>query len=175
MNYVDQRKLLRAGTLIAWLGNRIVLIAPAASTVTVTMGPNLSLAPLLGDGRLAMANTEAVPAGKYAKAALQALGAWDGIKDKIAQAENVRAALLLVARGEAPLGIVYGTDAAAEKQVKIVGTFPVSSHPPIVYPLAVLAASKHPDAAAYAAYLRGPAAKAVLERHGFAVLGSPAN
>ncbi|MGH7004682.1 MAG: molybdate ABC transporter substrate-binding protein [Alphaproteobacteria bacterium] len=175
MDYLDQRKLLRAGTRIARLGNRIVLIAPAASTVTVTMGPNLPLAPLLGDGRLAMANTDAVPAGKYGKAALRALGAWDGVKDRIAQAENVRAALLLVARAEAPLGIVYRTDAAAEKQVKIVATFPASAHPPIVYPLAILAASTHADATAYAAYFGGPPAKAVLERHGFAVLGSPAN
>src|SRR5262249_21986221 len=114
MDYVAERRLLRADTRLNLLGNRLVLIAPAASKADVTIAPNMALAPLLGDGRLAMANTNAVPAGKYGKAALMALGAWDGVKDRIAQADNVRAALLLVARGEAPLGIVYRTDAAAE-------------------------------------------------------------
>jgi molybdate transport system substrate-binding protein len=149
-----------------------VLVAPAASTARVDIAPNMALAPLLGGGRMAMANTDSVPAGKYGKAALIALGAWDGVKDRIAQADNVRAALLLVARGEAPLGIVYRTDAAAEPKVRIVGTFPEATHPAIVYPLAILARARHADAQAYAEYLRGAAAKAVFERHGFAVLNA---
>jgi len=175
MDYVAQRNLLRANTRVNLLGNRIVLIAPAATTATIAIGPNMALAPLLGDGRMAMANTDAVPAGKYGKAALQALGAWDGVKDRIAQAENVRAALLLVARGEAPLGIVYSTDAAAEPRVRIIGTFPQSTHPPIVYPMAILARTRNAAVSAYADYLRGPAAKAVFERQGFAVLDAQTN
>ena len=172
MDYVAAKRLVREGTRANLLRNRIVLIAPAASAARIDIAPNMALAPLLGGGRLAMANTEAVPAGKYGKAALVALGAWDGVKDRIAQAENVRAALLLVARGEAPLGIVYSTDAAAEPKVKIVGTFPEATHPPIVYPMAILARSANADARAYADYLRSPAAKAAFERHGFAVLGA---
>ena len=176
MDYLATRKLLRANSRVNLLGNRIVLIAPAASKAEIAIAPNMALAPLLGaDGRMAMANTDAVPAGKYGKAALVALGAWDGVKDRIAQAENVRAALLLVARGEAPLGIVYRTDAAVEPKVKIVGTFPEATHPAIVYPMAVLARAQHPATAAYAEYLRGAAAKAVFERHGFAVLNAQTN
>ena len=175
MDYLAKRNLLRQNTRINLLGNRIVLIAPAASTVSVTMAPGMALKALLGDGRLAMANTDSVPAGKYGKAALQALGAWDDVKDRIAQAENVRAALLLVALGEAPLGIVYRTDAAVEPRVRVVATFPEATHPPIVYPMAITAQSKQPDTAAYFAFVRGPAAKAVLERHGFAVPNAPAD
>ncbi len=172
MDYLAERKLLRADTRTNLLGNRIVLIAPAASTATIEIGPGMKLAPLIGDGRIAMANTDAVPAGKYGKAALQALGVWDSVKDRVAQADNVRAALLLVARGEAPLGIVYSTDAAAEPKVKIIGTFPEATHPAIVYPMAILARSENAGTRAYADYLRGPAAKAVFERHGFAVLNA---
>jgi molybdate transport system substrate-binding protein len=172
MDYLAQKKLLRDGTRVNLLGNRIVLVAPAASTVRIDIAPNMALAPLLGGGRMAMANTDAVPAGKYGKAALTALGAWDGVKDRIAQADNVRAALLLVARGEAPLGIVYRTDAAAEPKVRIVATFPEATHPAIVYPMAILARAPHADARAYAEYLRSAAAKAVFERHGFAVLNA---
>ena len=106
------------------LGNRIVLIAPADSKVEATIAKGFDLAGLLGDGRLAMADVEAVPAGKYGKAALESLGVWAAVEGKVAQAENVRAALVLVSRGEAPLGIVYRTDADAEPGVKVVGTFP---------------------------------------------------
>ena len=118
-----------------------------------------------------MANVEAVPAGKYGKAALEKLGVWDSVKNKIAQAENVRAALLLVARGEAPLGIVYQTDAASDPSVKIVGTFPPDSHPPITYPVALTKTSTNPDALAFLAYIRSPAARPAFERQGFTVLG----
>jgi molybdate transport system substrate-binding protein len=132
--------------------------------------PGFDLAKALGDGRLAMANVDAVPAGKYGKAALEKLGAWDGVKGKVAQAENVRAALLLVARGEAPLGIVYSTDAAVEPSVTVVGEFPADSHPPITYPMAVTKGSKSADAQAFLDALKSGKARAVFEKQGFAIL-----
>ena len=124
----------------------------------------------LGDGRLAMANIDAVPAGKYGKASLEALGVWPSVADRVAQAENVRMAMMLVSRGEAPLGIVYRTDAAADPGVRIVGTFPSGSHPPIIYPMALLASSTNPDAEALVAFLRSPAARLLFEKQGFTVL-----
>jgi molybdate transport system substrate-binding protein len=134
------------------------------------MGPSLDLAGPLGRDRLAMANVDAVPAGKYGKAALEKLGAWAGVKDKVAQAESVRAALLLVSRGEAPLGIVYATDAVADPNVKVLAAFPSDSHPPIVYPAAVIRDAMNPDGAAFLDYLRGPVARAAFEKQGFTVL-----
>jgi len=128
------------------------------------------LAAALGDGRLAMADPSAVPAGKYGKASLEALGVWASVAAKIAPAENVRAALLYVARSETPLGIVYQTDAAAEHGVKVVGTFPDDTHPPIIYPAAITASASDPDAAAYLAYLKSPAARSTFESQGFSVL-----
>jgi molybdate transport system substrate-binding protein len=119
-------------------------------------------------GRLALADTQTVPAGRYARAALMALGVWDSVKDRLAQGEDVRASLAYVARGEAPLGIVYATDARVEPKVRVVGTFPENTHEPIVYPAALTRDAK-PDAAAFLAYLKGPAARATLERAGFAV------
>ena len=135
---------------------------------------DVEVAKALAGGRLAMANVEAVPAGKYGKAALEKLGAWDGVKDKIAQAENVRAALLLVSRGEAPLGIVYATDAAADPNVKIIAAFPADSHPPIIYPAAILKGAKSPDAAAFF-YLKGGKARPSWEKQGFTVLAKSAS
>lgn len=174
MDYAQSKGLVRPETRVNLLANRIVLIAPKDSAATVTVGSGLNLVGALGGGRLAMGNVDAVPAGKYGKAALEKLGAWDGVKDHVAQAESVRAALLLVSRGEAPLGIVYATDAAADPAVKIVGTFPDGSHPPIVYPVAVTKDATNADAAAFVAYLRGPAARAAFERQGFTVLNTPA-
>ena len=131
----------------------------------------LDLAALLGaDGRLALALTNSVPAGKYAKQSLVKLGAWDGVKSRTAEAENVRAALLLVARGEAPLGIVYGSDALAEPKVRVVGTFPADTHAPIVYPIARVAASTNPQAKTFVHWLQMPAARAIFARHGFRLL-----
>jgi molybdate transport system substrate-binding protein len=166
MDYLEQRQLIDPKTRIDLLGNRLVLIAPADSAVHVTIAPGFALAALVGEGRLAMADPDAVPAGRYAKAALSALGVWQGVASRIAAAENVRAALLLVARGEAPLGIVYRTDAAAEPAVKIIAVFPPDSHPPIVYPMA-LTLTASPDSPAFAAYLGGPAARALFEAQGF--------
>lgn len=175
MDYAAGKSLIRPDTRVSLLRNRIVLIAPKDSTVALSLAPGLNLGPALTGGRLAMGNIDAVPAGKYGKAALERFGAWEGVKDKVAQADNVRAALVLVSRGEAPLGIVYGTDAAADPNVKVVGVFPEDTHPPIVYPVAITKDSAHPDAAAFLAFLRGPAARAVFERQGFAVLNRPAS
>lgn len=171
MSYLEQKKLIRGGSRVDLLGNRMVLIAPRSSSVSLTLAPGVDLAAALGkDGRIALGNIDAVPAGKYGKAALEHLGAWTGIKTRLAQAESVRAALALVARGEAPLGIVYATDAAAEPGVRIVATFPVESHPPIIYPLAILRESTHPDAPGLLGFLRGVEAKALFEAQGFFLL-----
>lgn len=175
MDYLQQRNQLKAGSRTSLLSNRIVLIAPANAQASLTITPGFALTDLLGrDGRLAMADVNAVPAGKYGKAALEHLGVWPMVQNRVAQAENVRAALMLVARGEAPAGIVYETDAAAEKSVRILGRFPETSHPPIIYPAAALAASQHPQAMAYLGHLRSSAAKAVFEKHGFTLLAPQA-
>jgi molybdate transport system substrate-binding protein len=171
MDYGQQKGLIKPDTRSNLLGNRLVLVAPKDSNVTADIKPGFDLAALLKGGRLAMGNVDAVPAGKYGKASLEKLGAWDGVKDKIAQAESVRAALLLVARGEAPLGIVYQTDAAADPTVKIVGTFPENTHPPIIYPIALTKDSTNPDALAFLNFIRSPAARPIFERQGFTVLG----
>ena len=174
MDYAAGKGLIRPDTRTTLLGNRLVLVAPKDATVAVSLAPGLDLAPALSGGRLAMANVDAVPAGKYGKAALETLGAWEGVKGQVAQAENVRAALLLVSRGEAPLGIVYQTDAASDPNVRIVGTFPEGSHPPIVYPVAITKDSAHPDAPAFLAFMRSATARAAFERQGFTVLDQPA-
>jgi molybdate transport system substrate-binding protein len=171
MDYGQQKGLIKPDTRSNLLGNRLVLVAPKDSTISANIQPGFDLAALLKGGRLAMGNVDAVPAGKYGKASLEKLGAWDGVKDKIAQAESVRAALLLVARGEAPLGIVYQTDAAADPTVKIVGTFPEDSHPPIIYPIALTKDSTHPDAVALLSFIRSAAVRPIFERQGFTVLG----
>ena len=173
MDYLQHRNLIDPKTRIDLLGNRLVLIAPKTTSIETTIAPGFPLAELLGGGRLAMADPNAVPAGKYGKAALTKLRIWGSVEQQIASAENVRAALLLVARGEAPLGIVYQTDAVAEPSVKIVATFPADTHPPIVYPMALVAGSTDPDAPALAAYLRGPAARAEFEAQGFTVPAKP--
>ncbi|TWT10013.1 molybdate ABC transporter substrate-binding protein [Reyranella sp. CPCC 100927] len=170
MDYVAQRKLIKPESRVNLLGNRIVLVAGKDSKAATKIESGFALRTLLGDGRLAMANIDSVPAGKYGKAALEKLGVWSSVQDRLAQAENVRAALLLVSRGEAPLGIVYQTDAAADPNVKIVGVFPEDTHPAIVYPVAVTANSANPDAAAFAAYLGAPAARPLFEKQGFTVL-----
>ena len=170
MAYLAERDLIRPDTEVELLGNRIVLIAPADSDAAAEIAPGFDLAGLLGDGRLAMANVDAVPAGRYGKAALESLGVWDARRRPVAQAENVRAALALVATGEAPLGIVYATDAAADPAVRIVGTFPEDTHPPIVYPAAATAEAASPDAAAFLAFLQTGAARAIFEAEGFTVL-----
>ena len=170
MDYLEQRKLIDPKSRVDLLGNRLVLIAPKDSRVNLVIRPSFDIAGALGDGRVAMADPAAVPAGLYGKAALEKLGVWSSVANRVAAAENVRAALLLVARGEAPLGIVYQTDAAAEPGVRIVASFPPDTHPPIVYPIALTATSTHPDAPALLVYLRGAAAHAQFHKAGFTVL-----
>ena len=171
----SKKKLIKENSRFNLLGNRLVLIAPKDSKIdNVNIGPGFYLAALAGSGRIAVGDVRAVPAGLYAKAALEKLGAWAAVEPKLAMAENVRAALVLVARGEAPLGIVYETDAKIERGVKIVGVFPEDSHPPIIYPVALTMTAK-PDAATYLAFLRTPAAKSIFERYGFSFLVKPAS
>jgi molybdate transport system substrate-binding protein len=168
MDYVEKKGLVKPGTRGDLIGNSIVLIASRDwAKGEVKIDPNFPLGDLLSGGRLAMAGTAAVPAGKYGKAALEKLGVWNSVAAQIAEAENVRAALALVARGEAPLGIVYRTDAVAEPGVKIVGAFPADSHPPIVYPAAILTTSKNTKADDFLRYLAGPEAKTVFGKQGF--------
>jgi molybdate transport system substrate-binding protein len=170
MDYGQQKNLINPETRSNLLGNRLVLVAPRNSNVAVNLQPGVNIAALLNGGRLAMGNVDSVPAGKYGKAALEKLRAWDSVKDKIAQAESVRAALIFVSRGEAPLGIVYQTDAAADPGVKIVGTFPEDSHPPIIYPIALTKTSANPDAQTFLNFIRSPAARPAFERQGFTIL-----
>ena len=173
MDYAAARKNIDEPTRVNLLGNSIVLIAPKDSKIdNVTIGPGFDLAKLAGDGKIATADVKSVPVGKYAKASLEKLGAWTAAEPKFAMTENVRAALALVARGEAPLGIVYSTDAKVEPGVRIIGTFPVDSHPSIIYPVAATTTAKA-EAADYLAFLRSSAAKAIFEKYGFSFLVSP--
>lgn len=168
-DYVERRALAVPGSRRDLLGNDLVLVAPAASTARLELAPGVDVAGALGKGRLAIANPDTVPAGKYGRAALEALGAWKPLETKLVATEDVRGTLALVARGEVPLGIVYRTDALAEKRVRIVDTFPSASHPPIVYPMVVLKRSTSPVARAFSGYLTTPEARAIFERHGFRV------
>jgi molybdate transport system substrate-binding protein len=173
MDYAIAKKSIDQPTRVNLLGNSLVLIAPRDSKIdAVAIGPGFDLAKLAGDGRIATGDVKAVPSGKYAKAALEELGGWQAAEPRLAMAESVRAALALVARGEAPLGIVYSTDAKVEPGVRIVGTFPADSHPAIIYPAAATATAKS-EAASYLAFLRSSAAKAVFEKYGFVFLIRP--
>lgn len=170
MDWVAERKLIDGASRKTLLGNALVLIAPKDSTVDIKIEKGFKLADVLGDGRLAMGEPGSVPAGIYGKAALTSLGVWDEIAPKVAGAENVRVALAYVARGEAPLGIVYATDARSDPRVKVVDTFPEDSHPPVVYPVVLTASSTNPDAKAFLAFLSSPEAAKVFEDEGFTVL-----
>ena len=173
MDYATAKKNINEPTRVNLLGNSIVLIAPKDSRIdNVNIGQSFDLAKLAGDGKIVTGDIRAVPVGKYAKASLEKLGAWEAAQSKFAMTENVRAALTLVARGEAALGIVYATDAKVESGVKIVGTFPGNSHPPIVYPVAATTTAKA-EAADYLTFLRSAAAKTILERYGFIFLIHP--
>jgi molybdate transport system substrate-binding protein len=167
MDYVAERKLIKPNTRENFVGNKLVLIAGADSKVALTIGQNFALAQALGDGRLAMPDPVAVSAGKYGKAALEALGVWGSVASKVSPTQDARATLLSVTRGEAPLGLVYQTDAAADKNIKIVAAFPESAHPPIIYPIAVLAGSTNVLAPIYVQYLRSPKGTLFFEKQGF--------
>jgi molybdate transport system substrate-binding protein len=170
VDYLQGRNLIKTETRGNMLGNRLVLVAPKDSQASIKIAPWFPLVELLGGGRLAMADPKTVPAGKYGRAALESLGVWQTVESRLASAENVRAALALVSRGEAPLGIVYRTDAAADPNVKVVGMFPEDTHPPIIYPAALLGTSTNGDAAAFLAYMRAPGARPAWEKQGFTVL-----
>jgi molybdate transport system substrate-binding protein len=173
MDYAIARKAVNETTRTNLLGNSIVLIAPKDSKIDkVTIDPGFDLAKLAGDGKIATGDVSAVPVGKYAKAALEKIGAWRAAEPKFAMAESVRAALTLVARGEAALGIVYATDAQVEPEVKIIGVFPADSHPPIIYPVAATTNAR-PEAAAYLTFLQSATAKAIFEKYGFTFLVRP--
>ncbi|HUZ72051.1 MAG TPA: molybdate ABC transporter substrate-binding protein [Stellaceae bacterium] len=170
MNNVAKKGLIEPATREDFLGNKLVLIVPAASTAAkVAIVPHFPLAELIAGGRLAMADPDAVPAGKYGKAALETLGVWDSVAKRLARAEDVRAALRFVSRGETPYGIVYATDAAADTGVRIAGTFPANTYPPIIYPMAALKRAS-PAALKFIAYLHSTAARPWFEKQGFAVL-----
>ena len=171
MDVLQRDGLLDDGTRRDLLGNGLVLVAPRTSSAApVQLRRGVDLLPRLGpDGRLAVAMTASVPAGRYARDAFTALGVWDALRPRVAETENVRAALMLVARGEVPLGVVYATDARAEPRVRVVGAFPAGLHAPVVYPVARVNASRHPDAAAFVAWLATPAAGAIFRRRGFRV------
>lgn len=174
MDLLEEEGLVAPGTRVDLLGNSLVLVAHGAEAAPVDIGPGFDLPGLLGGGRLAMALVDSVPAGQYGKAALESLGVWAAVEPSVAQAENVRAALALVATGEAPYGIVYGSDAiaddAAEDEVTVVGTFPADSHDPIVYPAAVVAEGDRPEARAFLDFLGSEEAGAAFAAQGFTVL-----
>ena len=170
MDALEADGLIAQGTRRDLLGNALVLIAHDAQHPVVGIGPDMDLAAMLGDDRLAMALVEAVPAGIYGKAALESLGQWEAVAPRVAQSNNVRGALALVALGEAPYGIVYATDAAAEDAVSVIGTFPGGTHPPILYPVAGIAGREGVARSALLDYLQGAEARAAFERQGFAVM-----
>ena len=174
MDYAAEHKLINPTTRVNLLGNKLVLIAPVDSKLgNVNIGQGFDIARLAGDGRIAVADVKAVPAGLYAKAALEKLGAWPAAAPKLAQAENVRATLAFVARGEAPIGIVYETDAKIEPKVKTIGVFPDDSYPPVTYPVAATAETKKASVAQYLGFLRTQAAKTIFEKYGFSFLIKP--
>ncbi|MEE4450409.1 molybdate ABC transporter substrate-binding protein [Novosphingobium resinovorum] len=167
MDDIQGKGLVRKGTRLSFLRNDLVLIAPRASTVRLTIGRGMRLDRALGNGRLAVADPAGVPAGIYAKQALTRLGAWPSVQDRLAPGDSVRAALALVSRGAAPLGIVYATDARADPGVRVVAAFPASSHDPISYPVATLTASRNPQGEAFRRFLVSAEGKAVFRRFGF--------
>ena len=170
MDYLQARNLLQPATRVNLLGNRLVLIAPAGSAVQLRIEPGFALAAALGhDGRLSTGDPDSVPVGRYARSALTTLGVWNQVADRLVRADNVRTALMFVERGEAPLGIVYASDALGDPRVRVVDTFPAASHPPIVYPVA-LTATASAGAARFIDFLRGAEARAAFKRYGFTLL-----
>ena len=170
MDYLQQRDLIVPGSRSSLLGNRLVLIAPTDQPGDVALAPGVDLLARLGTrGRLATGDPASVPVGKYAQAALTSLGIWDKLAPRLARAQSVRAALLLVERGEAPLGIVYATDAAASKSVRVAGVFPEDTHPPVSYPFALTRRGDRPEAQALLAFLTGPEAASTYRMLGFSV------
>jgi len=173
MDYLQQRNFIRAASRVDLLGNRLVVVAPADSPVRDLAFTASAMRQALGtNGRIATGEVTSVPVGRYAKSALERLGLWTVVQPRLAEAENVRAALTFVSRGEAPLGIVYDTDAKADPNVKVVAAFPPDSYPPIIYPFAVTAGAKDPEKAQrFLSYLTGAQARPAFEAQGFTMLG----
>ncbi len=170
MDFLEQKKMIASHTRFDLLSNRLVLVAPDDSPLsTITIKKNFPLASLIGDGHLAMGDPDHVPSGIYGKQAMETLGVWEGIKEKVVRAKDVRAALVLVARGEVPVGQVYATDAAISDKVKIIGMFPEDTHSPIVYPAAIIAGQELPETQAFMAFLKSPDVKIIFEKYGFSV------
>ena len=167
MDYVGERKLIDVATRKSYLSNKLVLVAPVGKPLNITIGPNMDLFGALNGGKLAMGDPDSVPAGKYGKAALQALGVWSSVEGSVVRAENVRAALKFVDTGNAAAGVVYLTDQMADKNVQLVGIFPEVSHPKISYPMAVVKGGQTSDAKAFEKFLQGAEARAVFTRFGF--------
>ena len=171
MDYLAKKNLIRPNTRVNLLGNRLVLIAPSDTKESaVAFTPDAFAKALGSDGRLATGEVNSVPIGKYAKVAFEKLGLWGGVQPRLAQSDNVRAALALVSRGEAPLGVVYESDARSDPGVKVVGVFPADSHPPVVYPFAVTVDAKGEGAQRFLDYLRSAAAKPFFEAQGFSIV-----
>ena len=170
MDYLDKKDLIKRDTRKNLLGNELVLVAATGSGLRIDLKSGADLAGLLGSEKLAMGEVNSVPAGKYGKAALDKLGLWAAVEGNIAMSENVRAALAFVARGEAKLGIVYATDAKAEPKVEVAGVFPKDSHPPIIYPVALIASGTSPDAAEFLSFLSSPDAVVIFKAQGFTIL-----
>jgi len=166
MDYLQQRDLIQKPTRKNLVSNRLVLIAPTDSKVELKIAPGFPLAAALGKGRLATGDPDTVPVGRYARSALVSLGLWDEIQDRLVRAENVRSAMMFVARGEAPLGIVYATDALVDAKVRIVDTFPANTHAPITYPAAAIEGARA-EAIAYLNYLASPQARDTWKKYGF--------
>lgn len=170
MDYLQARNLIDKSSRRNLVGNRLVLIAPADSKLELGIAPGFDLAGALGKGRLATGDPDTVPVGRYARSALTSLGIWDEIQDRLVRADNVRSAMMFVARGEVPLGIVYNTDALVDSKVRIVDTFPANSHPPITYPAAVIKGARG-EAATFVAFLTGPEAADTWKKAGFLEIG----
>ena len=166
MDYLQNRKLIQVSTRHDLLGNRLVLVAPLDSTLALKIAPNFPLAAVLGNGRLATGDPDGVPVGRYAREALTKLGVWNAVEPRLVRTENVRSALAFVDRGEAPLGIVYATDALADKKIRVIDVFPDDTHSPITYPIALTTVAKS-DAAKFVAYVRGPSGHAAFKKYGF--------
>lgn len=167
LDYLAARKLIEPATRASRLGNTLVLITPAGDKRTVDIKPGFDLAGMIGSGKLVTGDPAHVPVGRYAQQALTKLGVWDAVAPKVARTDNVRAALLLVERGEAPFGIVYDTDVAASGKVNVAGTFPADSHSPVSYPFAILARRDRPEVKSFFDFLYSPEAQAVYRRAGF--------
>lgn len=167
-DYLDQRGLIEKGSLVTLLSNDLVLVAPVGSAVKLEIGPDFPLAAALGDGRLAVGDPDHVPAGIYARQALDSLGVWSSVEGRLARAGSVRAALLFVERGDCPLGIVYRSDALLDAKVRVIGTFPADSHPPVIYPAGRVAGRNSPAAIEFLRYLISPEAAAIFKKYGFA-------